>query len=86
MFYTSFLVKEGKAKIFFDSISEEEGGSKLPLIVPVRKQKQDDQDGATSGDNKHQVLMTISMNDWSRLKVKYIGKSSSYFWPIIEAC
>ena len=72
MFYTSFLIKEGKARIFFDDA--EEGGSKMPLIVPMGKRKYEcDADSSNGGDKKNQVLMKISMEDWTRLKVNTIS-------------
>jgi hypothetical protein len=65
MFYTSFLVKEGKAKIFFKELVED--GSTMPFIVPLRKRKHEE---GTSNDigNKKQVLMEISLEEWTRLK------------------
>ena len=85
MFYTSFLIKEGKAKIFFDDA--EEGRSKMPLIVPMRKRKYDSEaDSSNGGDSKNQVLMKISMEDWTRLKVNtvlcYKCKMSHKKYPI----
>ena len=65
MFYTSFLIKEGKAKIFFEET--EEGGNK-PLIVPLKKRKHGEEN-SNGIDNKRQVLMKISMEEWIRLKV-----------------
>ena len=68
MFYTSFLIKEGKAKIFFDDADE--GRSKLPLILPMRKRKHDSETDSINGsDSKNQVLMKITMEEWTRLKV-----------------
>ena len=95
MFYTSFLIKEGKAKIFFKEMDEND--KHLPYIIPVKKRKQNE--GASIRlDDKHQLLMSISVEEWIRLKVllivvliSRIGKRSMtqstsfyfFFTPII---
>ena len=69
MFYTSFLIKEGKAKIFFKEMDEND--KHLPYIIPVKKRKQNE--GASIRlDDKHQLLMSISVEEWIRLKVVLI--------------
>ena len=69
MFYTSFLIKEGKAKIFFKEMDEND--KHLPYIIPVKKRKQNE--GASIRlDDKHQLLMSISVEEWIRLKVLLI--------------
>jgi len=55
MFHVSFLVKEGKAAI---SVGEETG---LPVIRPVGTNNVEGQ------EEKNQVVMNITMEDWSRL-------------------
>ena len=62
MFYTSFLVKEGKVKIFYKEANE------LPFIVPLKKRKHAEE-SVTTLDDKKQVLMTISIEDWVHFKV-----------------
>ena len=59
-FYVSFLIKEGKAGIFYD---EETG---LPKIKP-RKSRQDPTQGQVLTDKK-QVLLTLTMSDWQNQK------------------
>ena len=66
MFYTSFLIKEGNARIFFED--SEEDGNRMPYIVPIRKKKHED--NGSNMDKKKQVLMTISIEEWIRLRVR----------------
>lgn len=65
MFYTSFLIKEGKVKIFYKETNEAE--NQLPFIVPLKRRKHGE-GSINSFDNKKQVLMTISIEDWIRFK------------------
>ena len=65
MFYASFLIKEGKAKIYYKDDDAEEH---MPFIIPLRKRRNDDEMGQNL-DSKKQALMTISKENWERLKV-----------------
>jgi len=58
MFHVSFLVKEGKAQIF---ICESTG---LPHIMPKSSKSRDKGD---EDQEKNQVVMNISMEDWQRM-------------------
>ena len=66
MFYTSFLVKEGKAKIFFNDTDDDDGN--LPFIIPLKRRKHDE-GTIYNADDREQVLMNISIEDWIQLKV-----------------
>ena len=65
MFYASFLIKEGKAKIYYKENDTEEH---TPFIIPLKKRRNDDDMGQNL-DSKKQALMTISKENWKRLKV-----------------
>ena len=65
MFYASFLIKEGKAKIYF---KEDDAKEQMPFIIPLRKRRNDDEMGQNL-DSKKQALMTVSKENWKRLKV-----------------
>ena len=65
MFYASFLIKEGKAKIYYKENDTEEH---TPFIIPLKKRRNDDEMGQNL-DSKKQALMTISKENWKRLKV-----------------
>jgi len=65
MFYVSFLVKEGKVKIFYD----EESG--LPMILPRKNRggRGSTQGGGGGGlADKKQVLVSFTMDDWMHHK------------------
>ena len=66
MFYSSFLIKEGKAKIFFKEMDEND--EQLPYIIPLKKRK-DNEGTSNKMDSKKQLLMSISVEEWNRLKV-----------------
>ena len=66
MFYTSFLVKEGKAKIFFKDTDDDD--ENIPFIIPLKRRKNDEGSIHTL-DDREQVLMSISIEDWTQLKV-----------------
>ena len=59
-------MKEGKAKIFFSEADD--GDEKLPCIIPLKRRKHDDEN-SNSSNNRKQVLTTISIEEWARLKV-----------------
>ena len=65
MFYASFLIKEGKAKIYYKDDDAEEH---MPFIIPLRKRRNNDE-MSQNLDSKKQALMTISKENWERLKV-----------------
>jgi len=65
MFYASFLIKEGKAKIYYKENDAEEH---TPFIIPLKKRRNDDDMGQNL-DSKKQALMTVSKENWKRLKV-----------------
>lgn len=67
MFYASFLIKEGKAKIYYQENDAEEH---KPFIIPLKKRRNDDEMGQNL-DSKKQALMTISKENWERLKVAF---------------
>ena len=70
MFYSSFLIKEGKAKIYFKKMDEND--QHLPYIIPLNKRKVKEGTG-NDLDNKKQLLTSISYEEWIRLKVLSIN-------------
>ena len=70
MFYSSFLIKEGKAKIYFKEMDEND--QHLPYIIPLNKRKVKEGTG-NHLDNKKQLLTSISYEEWIRLKVLSIN-------------
>merc|ERR1712218_145773 len=65
MFYTSFLIKEAKAKIYFKQVDD--SNKTLPVIIPLKRRKHED--GTSNNlDDRKQLLMTISIEEWIRLK------------------
>jgi len=61
IFYVSFLVKEGRVRIFYD---RETG---LPKIMPMKKKNQDPSMApAENLANKKQVIVPFSTADWQR--------------------
>ena len=66
MFYTSFLIKEAKAKIYFKEVDD--SNKTLPVIIPLKRRKHED-GNSNNLDDRKQLLMTISIEEWIRLKV-----------------
>lgn len=58
MFHVSFLVKEGKARIFVDT------SNRLPKIEPIKKGQTQPEDLSA----KKQVIVALSMSQWNSLK------------------
>jgi len=58
IFYVSFLVKEGKVRIFYD------GETGLPKIQPIKKKKDASMAPADNLANKKQVIVPFTMIDW----------------------
>jgi len=73
MFYSSFLIKEGKAKIYFKKMDEND--QHLPYIIPLNKRKVKEGTG-NDLDNKKQLLTSISYEEWIRLKETFKRSTS----------
>jgi len=72
MFHVSFLVKEGKARIFLEN--------GIPLIKPVKPKKSGSLASADDG-NSNQVVMKVSMYEWERL-VDALSLTESMIPPV----
>lgn len=73
IFYVSFLVKEGKVRIFYDE------DTKLPMIMPVKQKKSRDPEmempsahASENLANKKQVIVPINMKVWEK-HIKTMG-------------
>ena len=77
IFYVSFLVKEGKVRIFYDE------DTKLPMIMPVKQKKSRDPEmemadahASENLANKKQVIVPINMKLWEK-HIKSMGLTES---------
>ena len=60
IFYVSFLVKEGKVRIFYDEETH------LPKIQPMKKKRDPSMAPADNLANKKQVIVPFTMADWQK--------------------